>query len=96
MATMQLTTTMANGAVVTNIASVADQHAVDIVTWVISTYPQQNDDAGNPLIRDAAWAIKAWFEGSIAETVAKVHAWKQNNAASQAASAVLPIEVSVQ
>lgn len=93
MASIAFVITNTDGTQTTKTATVADSAVAQLVGWALATMPTQYDASGNPVQKDAAWAVSRWVEGVIADTFAKVNTYQTQIAADAAAATVQPIAV---
>ena len=95
MATMDFKFTLTDGSVLTASAAIPDASVPDILAYAGATFPQQSDALGILIERTPENLIRQWMGGAISDFMARVHTFKQQQAASTAAAAVSPIAVTI-
>lgn len=94
MAKFAYSLTNASGLVIHSaVVEVTDEQTGRLLAWALATFPNENGEDGQPVQRDAAWAVRRWMEGTLAETFGKVVAWETAEAAKAAAPAPITFTV---
>jgi len=87
--------TLTDGTIVTVTATIPDANAAQVVAYLMTTLPQQNDATGAPIPRTPPNLIKQWMQGNIASNMAPVNGWIASQAAAAASAAAPPIVVTL-
>jgi len=87
--------TLTDGSTVTINATIPDAEAGQIIAYLMTTLPQQNDANGAPIPRTPQNLIRQWEQGNIAANMAIVDAWIASQAVAAAAAGAQTIQVTL-